>query len=120
MNDRRRADGRDAEDRAVAHLRRAGYEIVDRNVRAAGGELDIVARERDTLCFVEVRSRQSARFGTALEAVTPAKRRQLVRVASAYLARHPAAGPVRFDVVGITGTEILLVRDAFRAPGPRR
>ena len=115
MDDPRQARGRDAEDWASRYLSERGFRIVERNVRFKVGELDIVAMDGDTLCFVEVRSRQSARYGTALQAVSPRKQRQVVRAAKAYLIRHPPAGPVRFDVIGVTGDDIVLVKNAFRA-----
>ncbi len=113
-----RAKGAGAEDRAAAWLRRQGYRVMARNVRNAGGELDLVACEGDTLCFVEVKARASGRFGPAVLAVDATKRRKLGRAASAYLARDPWDGPVRFDVLGLDlvegRVEYTLLRDAFR------
>lgn len=107
--------GRRGEDRAVAFLRASGYRILERNFRCKLGELDIIARDGDALVFVEVRTRSHGRQGSALEAVSAAKQRQVVRVASYYLAsRRMESAPCRFDVVGITGERIELVRDAFR------
>lgn len=75
----------------------------------------MIAREGDTLVFVEVRSRASADRGSPLETVGPAKQRKVAQVAAHYLAvRAPRAAAIRFDVVGIVGAEITLVRDAFR------
>ena len=103
------------EERAVRELRRRGYRIVERNYRCKVGEIDIVARDRETLVFVEVRTRSSSASGSALETVTPAKQRRIARVASHYLAaRRPVFDECRFDVVGITGDELVLVADAFR------
>jgi putative endonuclease len=111
--------GSAAEARAVEHLRARGYRIVERNFRCKLGEIDIVARDGDTVVFVEVRSRASARYGTALEAVSPAKQRQVARVAQVYAAqRRPSA--CRFDVIGITGTELVHIVDAFRPGATRR
>lgn len=75
----------------------------------------MIARDGDALVFVEVRSRASADRGSPLETVGPAKQRRVGQVAAHYLAaRAPRAGSIRFDVVGIVGAEITLVRDAFR------
>lgn len=113
-----RAKGAEAEERAVSWLRRAGYRIVATNVTNAGGELDVVARDGDTLCFVEVKARATDRFGPAVLAVDREKRRRLARAARAYLARRPWEGPCRFDVLGIDlaggAPEYTLLRDAFR------
>lgn len=107
--------GATAEDRAVELLLRHGYRIVERNYRTKLGELDIVARDGATLVFVEVRSRRTSRFGSALEAVGGRKQRQVSRVAAQYLAwRRPRFDEARFDVVAITGDEIVLVKDAWR------
>jgi putative endonuclease len=107
--------GRSGEDAACAHLRAAGYVIVERNFRCKLGELDVIARDGDVLCFVEVRTRTRADRGTAIETVGVAKQRQLARVAAFYLAaRRPKARALRFDVLGITAGEVVLIKDAFR------
>lgn len=107
--------GRGAEGRAVAHLASLGYEILDRNARTAGGELDIVAREGGDLVFVEVRSRADDSCGPAEDTIGPAKRSRIARAAGAYLAeRNPPRDSCRFDVVAINGDAITLYRDAFR------
>lgn len=107
--------GATGEDRAIDHLVREGMRIVERNYRCKVGELDVVARDGDVLVFVEVRSRRSAEFGNALDAVSWAKRRKVTRVAQAYLAwRRPRFSRARFDVVAITGEELVHIRDAWR------
>ncbi len=107
--------GQAGEERAVALLTSHGYRVVERNFRCRAGELDIIARDGDALVFVEVRTRADAARGRALETVTAAKQRRVARVAEVYLAaRQPAFTSCRFDVVGITGDEVTLVRDAFR------
>ena len=107
--------GDSAESRAAAYLARHGYDLVERNYRCKAGELDIIARDGGVLAFVEVRSRASARFGHAVTAISPAKQRQVARIAAHYLAfRRPTAARYRFDVVAITGAELLLIRDAWR------
>jgi putative endonuclease len=109
------ARGRRGEDRAVALLERRGYRVVERNFRCKLGELDVIALDGDVLVFVEVRTRADGTRGSALETVTPAKQRQVARVAELYLAaRRPRVRACRFDVVGITGDEEVLVVDAFR------
>lgn len=109
--------GERGEDRAARALRAQGYRIVERNFRCKAGELDLVARDRDgTLVFVEVRTRIDDRCGGALNAVGYWKQRQVARVAAVYLAmRRPVFDRCRFDVVAITGAELVIVKDAFRA-----
>ncbi len=107
--------GRQGEDAAVAYLRAAGYAIVERNYRCKLGELDVIARDGDVLCFVEIRTRSRADRGSALETVGAAKQRQVARVAAHYLAaRRPKAMSMRFDVLGITAGQLVLIKDAFR------
>jgi putative endonuclease len=109
------AVGQRSEDRATAALVKAGYRIVERNVRFKMGELDAVAYQGETMVFVEVRSRADDRFGGALHAVPASKQRQVARVAAAYLElRRPRFRDCRFDVVAITGPDIVIIRDAFR------
>ena len=107
--------GAGAEDLAARALARAGYAIVERNFRCVAGELDIVARDREVLVFVEVRSRADASHGHAAEMVSRRKQRQVARVALHYLAaRDPIFLRSRFDVVAITGGDVELIRDAWR------
>lgn len=117
----RQQRGQAGEQMAGAYLRSCGYAIVAANVRFPVGELDLIAWEGRTLCFVEVRSARTARFGPAAASVTPMKQRHLIRAAQWYLQRlrrQPDA--VRFDVVAIDGDPtisaptIRLIRGAFR------
>ena len=113
--------GRESERLAAAYLARAGYEIRARNARFPVGELDIIARDGQTLCFVEVRARHSTTFGASADSVTARKRQHLIRAARWYLHRlreQPAL--VRFDVVAIDwkpdgSPAIQLIRGAFDA-----
>lgn len=108
--------GQAAEKAAVALLRSKGYTIVATNYRCKLGELDIVARDGEELVFVEVRSRASSDHGDALDAVGPAKQRQVARVAQAYLSlEQPKFSSCRFDVVAQTGEQLDHIVDAFRA-----
>ena len=110
------------EDLACRELRRRGYEILARRYRTRHGEIDIVARDRDVLVFVEVKARASHRFGSPLAAITHAKQRKLTLMALDYLSRSRTTGiACRFDVVGILvgagRPSIELVRNAFGASG---
>lgn len=111
--------GRDGEEAAARFLEARGLTVLARNVRAGGGEIDLVAAEGATLVFVEVKWRKDAARGTPAEAVTPAKRRRLLSAARAFLAESPAGArrDVRFDVVAIEGAAgtIEWIRGAFDA-----
>ena len=106
-----------AEDAAAEHLTAAGCRIVARNARYRDGEVDLVARERDLLVFVEVRMRVSARFGGAAVSVDSVKQKRIARAAQHWLLREygerwPAC---RFDVVTVDGGgTIEWIRDAFQ------
>jgi putative endonuclease len=108
--------GKDAERRADAFLQRQGLRTLARNYRCRGGEIDLIARDRDTLVFVEVRLRRHTAFGGPLASVDARKQRRLTIAAEHYLQRHPWSGPCRFDVIGIDATDRCeWVRDAFAA-----
>lgn len=95
--------GKSGEDLAAKALQKKGLKIIIRNFRNKFGEIDIIARDREYLVFVEVKTRCSDRFGLPEEAVTAAKQQQIIRVASSYLSQHKLLNvPVRFDVVAIT------------------
>jgi putative endonuclease len=102
MTLRRQNLGKLGEDLACSELEGRGYAILDRRYRTRHGEIDIVARDGETMVFVEVRARVTEEFGTAAESVTRAKQRRLGRMAAEYLARQGLADiPCRFDVVAI-------------------
>jgi putative endonuclease len=91
---------------AARYLKRRGYKILARGNRLAPGELDLVALDRDTVVFVEVKTRRSAEAGHPAEAVTPAKQRQLTRLAVTFLKRHGLLEHrARFDVIAVTWPE---------------
>jgi putative endonuclease len=95
---------------------RHGFEIVERNWRCAAGEIDLVCRRGTLLVVCEVKTRRSDRYGTAAEAVTPAKQRRLRRLAAAYLAgrtRPFAVREIRFDVATVTRSGVEVLEAAF-------
>ena len=115
----RQLRGRIGERVAVALLRRSGYVILEQNVRCGRVELDIVAREGAVLVFVEVKARWSDGFGAPQEAITPAKRRNLLSAAEQYMrSRQLDDLAWRVDVLALRlrGTDVLhweLIRDAL-------
>lgn len=108
---------------AEERLTELGYEILERNWRGGGGELDRVALDGDVLVFVEVRARRSDSHGEPWETIGVKKQRRLVRAALAYLVRPEVGRPaVRFDVVSVlvepgAPPAIELYRDAFWVDG---
>jgi putative endonuclease len=111
--------GRRGEDLAHRFLQQKGYLVVARNLRLRGArvELDVVARDGETIVFVEVKARSTDAFGTPEEAVDAEKREHVVRAALAYL--HAAGAKreqARFDIVSVLfggRTRIEHIRDAF-------
>ena len=94
--------GRRGEDIACDYLGGKNYEIVARGFRLFRGEIDIIARDGATLVFVEVKARADESHGRPEEAVTPAKQRQIRRIALGYAAAHPPGDvDCRFDVIAI-------------------
>ncbi|TQO20908.1 putative endonuclease [Rhodoglobus vestalii] len=94
--------GARGEDLAVDHLIDAGLDILDRNWRCSQGELDIVARDRDEVVFVEVKTRSSVLFGHPFESITATKVARLRRLAAAWCERHPgSAATIRIDAVAV-------------------
>ena len=110
---------------ACKHLRRAGYKILYRNFRGrTGGELDIVCRHRDTLVFVEVKTRGSEEFGRPFEAVRSDQQRRISRGALAWLRMLDNPDILfRFDVVEVIMREqgkarVEVIQNAFQLSEP--
>jgi putative endonuclease len=102
MSRARQVLGKIGEDLACQELQQRGYAILARRYRRRGGELDIIARDGQTVVFVEVKTRESCEFGAGGESVNPRKRRRMAGVALDYLARNRLTeSPCRFDVVSI-------------------
>jgi len=89
------------EAQAASFLKRQGLKIVERNLRTPVGEIDIIARNRKYLLFVEVKTRRSARCGVPAEAVGSIKQRQIIRAAQWYLLTYGGKLQPRFDVVSV-------------------
>ena len=91
--------GAEGEDAAAALLKGMGWTILDRNWRSGHLELDIVAEERGTVVFVEVKTREKNGMQRPFEALTPVKKERLVRAAQAWIAGHEAWNrSCRFDL----------------------
>ncbi len=119
MTEARLSLGAWGEDRAVEYLRDRGMKILERNFTTRVGEIDIIAKDRSTLVFVEVKTRRSAAFGTPQDAVGLRKQRQIIRTAHWYLQNH-SSGKLqpRFDVIAIlcqSGEQVQIthITDAF-------
>ncbi|MHB0878294.1 MAG: YraN family protein [Anaerolineae bacterium] len=113
------ATGSRTEAAAAAFLTRLGWVILARNWRWAGRELDIIARDGETLVFVEVKARRSDATYLPEEAIDRRKIERLLTAGRAYVDAHEWDGPCRFDVVAVSmsgsGQEMRLIREAFGA-----
>ena len=99
---KRRETGMLGENIACDFLGKNGYHIIEKNYRCPGGEIDIIARQEDTLVFVEVRTKTNRRFGTPEESITPTKMERLRTVAAHYgQNRSNLPASWRIDVVAI-------------------
>ncbi len=118
MLNSRQKFGEKGESLAVWYLKKNGYKILEQNYRTKLGEIDIIAREKKTLVFVEVKTRRSLRYGSPKWAVTPKKQRTISMVALSYLkATHQTDARARFDVVAIISNQdepqVEIVKNAF-------
>ncbi|MBM3254971.1 MAG: YraN family protein [Candidatus Omnitrophica bacterium] len=115
--------GKSGEEIAVQFIEKNGYKVLFRNYKNRLGEIDIIAKERGTYCFIEVKTRSSDRFGLAQEALSPAKKRKLAQLALAFLKEKKLLDQkARFDVVAIVASpngsiETELIQDAFEITG---
>jgi putative endonuclease len=110
--------GKLGEDLALKTVKRMGYRCITRNYRCPLGEMDLIARDGDTLVFVEIKTRRGGSLERAKEAVDWRKKRQLSKVALAYMKEnHCADVKSRFDVVAVNlgsrGKEVEVVKNAF-------
>jgi putative endonuclease len=118
MDDRQRKHtGEAAEAAALDYLRRQGLQLIFRNYRCKGGEIDLVMRDRRVLALIEVRYRASTDFGGAAASVAPHKQRRIIRAARHLLTTQADLRrcPARFDVIAITTEQQALQIDWIRA-----
>ncbi len=106
--------GKIGEATAVKYLQEQGYKIICENYHSGLGEIDIIARDKDTIAFVEVKSRTSSKFGFPQESIGVKKQNQIIKAALIYIKKERIAHTnLRFDVVAICGSVIELIKNAF-------
>ena len=114
--------GQYGEDLAADFLKRQGYKILERNFRNKLGEVDIVAAEKDVICFIEVKTRRTPLCGTPFEAISSAKQFKLGQLALSYLKYKKLLDrAARFDVVAVFKNEnnqdqVEIIKNAFDFP----
>jgi putative endonuclease len=115
---RRIRTGRQGEVLAAGYLEKAGYRIIERNYRCIFGEMDMVARDGETVVFIEVKSRRTDRFGPPQSSVGLKKQKKMSQIALHYLEQKQLhACEARFDVIAVSllpdGHRMELIKNAF-------
>ncbi len=104
---------------AARYLLDKGYAVHEYNWRSGHKEIDIIAQYRDTLVFVEVKSRRNEDYGMAVDAVTEAKMERLISAAEVYILENNIELQYRFDIITVVGDgdhhDIVHIEDAFTA-----
>jgi len=113
--------GRQGEETAIEFLKQNGYRILEINYKSKFGEIDIIAKEKNAICFVEVKARASCDFGLPQEAVAARKQRQISKSAIDFLKKNNLLNKeARFDVVSVLGEvepfKLELIKNAFELP----
>jgi len=109
-----RAKGKLGEDAAIKYLMANNYLIIERNYKNRLGEIDLIARDGDTLVFVEVKARSTLYYGNPEAAVDLRKQNKIIRVALSYINEKKCSDhPCRFDVVSIYGNKLEVIKNAF-------
>lgn len=107
--------GEVAEQRAAEFLLAHGLTLVARNYRCRGGEIDLIARDGETLVFVEVRARRNNHYGGAAASITLSKQQRIIYAARHYLMQQRCEPLCRFDAILIDGDKLEWLRSAFDA-----
>lgn len=114
----RKAVGKNGEDFVAVYLTEQGMQVVARNYYSRYGEIDLIARDGDTMAFIEVKTRKGVQYGVAAEAVGMVKQRKLIKTAYCYIMENDLDGyNFRFDIAQVyykTGSmEIEYIKNAF-------
>jgi putative endonuclease len=106
--------GESAEQQAYQFLLKKGLKLVARNFRCKQGELDLIMLDKETLVIVEVRFRQTDKYGSAAESVTRGKQLRIIAATQVYLSKQKINKPLRFDVVALSGNgKVDWIQNAF-------
>lgn len=106
--------GKKYEDEAVNFLKKLNYKIIEQNFKLLPiGEIDIIAKDKKTIVFVEVKYRKTKEFGTPAEFVTKSKQNKVIKTALCYIKQNKIKADIRFDVISICQTEIEHIKNAF-------
>ncbi|ABR90287.1 Uncharacterized conserved protein [Janthinobacterium sp. Marseille] len=107
--------GQAGEDQALIYLQQQGLQLLERNFRCKGGEIDLLMQDGKALVFVEVRMRSEKKFGGAAASIGTAKQKRLIIAAQIYLQRYSMPPPCRFDVIAFDDKEMTWLKNAIEA-----
>ena len=107
--------GKESEQQACRFLENKGLHLLTQNYRCHNGEIDLIMQDGEDVVFVEVRTRNNADFGDALDSVNRTKQRKIFKTATHYLIKQNWFDKVncRFDVIGITKNQVEWIKNAF-------
>ena len=109
-------NGFEGEQIACKFLKKCGYKVIEKNYRCKFGEMDIIAVEKNVLCFIEVKSRKSSEYGLPEEYVDKRKQEKLIKTSLIYsLAKQSGIPDRRFDVVSVdlNNLDCRVIKNAF-------
>jgi putative endonuclease len=120
MTDKRKTLGQNGEQAAISFLQTHGFTILETNYRTKPAEIDIIAKDNDCICFIEVKTRQSLKMGLPRESVNYSKQKKIILGATFYLKdKKLMNSKVRFDVVEVykknNHFDINIIKNAFQA-----
>lgn len=108
MKDQRKTLGQKGEEAVFEHYRKNGYRLIEKNWRARIGEIDLIFQKKNTLAFIEVKTRKSKTFGSPAESITAKKQNKLINLVNYYLTTHKPAkniDKIRIDAVEVLETD---------------
>ena len=106
--------GKKHEQEAADYLKSLNYKILELNYKILPiGEIDIIAKDKNTIVFVEVKYRKTKEFGTPAEFVTKSKQKKVIKTALCYIKQNKIKADIRFDIISICQAEIEHIKNAF-------
>lgn len=106
--------GQKGEDIAASFLKQHGFKLLHRNFSTPRYEIDIIAKRKKQLYFIEVKYRSNVKQGKGYEYVTPAKINQMVYAAQSWVAQQQYGGPYQLAVVSVDGDTVTLFDDIWQ------